>query len=96
MTNQFKLTLHSKYVIFTYAIEAHSDQPDAKLRVREMVQKLDKELKLCFLHYIYSGQNIFSPTSVDEFELKCMLGTHSYYLKIWKVGSFNLDHIEKA
>jgi hypothetical protein len=52
-----------------------------------MVSKLDKELKLTFLHFIYSGQNIFSPAAIDEeIEFPVMLGTNNYLLKIRKVG----------
>lgn len=38
VTNQFKLTLHSRDMIYTYAIDAFSEKEgDAKQRIREIV-----------------------------------------------------------
>lgn len=82
-------------MIHTYAIEALSEQPDAKLRVKEIVQRLDKELKLCFLNYIHSGYNLFSPSLItDEVNFKAVLNGNNYELRIRKVGQFSLDNLE--
>lgn len=70
---------------------------DAKLRIREIVNKIDKELKLCFLNYVYSGQNLFSPSAItEEVTFKHTLNGNVYVLKIRKVGSFSLDNIESS
>jgi hypothetical protein len=88
--------LHNKYLIHTYALDVYSENAtDGKERMREIVQKLEKELRVSFLYYIYSGSNIFSPSCIDdELQFPCMLTTNKYFLIIRKVSSFNLDHLE--
>lgn len=84
-------------MIYTYALEVFSEQKDSKEKMREVVQKLDKELKVCFLYFIHAGNNIFSSSCIeDELEFPCMLATNKYFLKIKKVGSFNLDGLENC
>lgn len=63
--------------------------------MREIVTKLEKELRVSFLYYIFSGSNIFSPSCIDdELQFPCMLATNKYFLIIRKVGNFNLDDLE--
>ena len=63
-----------------------------------MVIKLDKQLKLTFVNYIWSGKNLFSMSVIENDEdlvYRCEIGQNEVYnLVIQKVGSFNLEGIE--
>ena len=88
--------MHNKYLIHTYSLDVFSENAqDGKERIREIVQKLEKELRVSFLYYIYSGSNIFSPSCIDDdLQFPCMLATNKYYLNIRRVSSFGLDGLE--
>lgn len=97
ITNQFKITLHNKYLIHNYAITLLPDTREGTTRLRDMIGRLDKELKLTFMNYLASGNNIFSPTFIeDEIEYHSNVGTTQYILKVKHVSSFSMDSIERC
>ena len=64
-------------------------------KLRDMLGKLDKELRLSFLHYIVSGRNIFSQTDIEEeLEFASSIGVNQYAVRVKKVSSFTLDSME--
>jgi hypothetical protein len=52
--------IENKYSINVYSLSVLPDTKEAKDKIREIVSKLDKELKLAFNNYIYWG-NLYSP-----------------------------------
>jgi hypothetical protein len=77
VTNQFRLTFHNKYMIHIYSLNVYPDTRESKECLKEIVGKLDKELKLTFLNYLHSGNNLFSPSYLDEeIEFPCQLGSN--------------------
>lgn len=65
-------------------------------RLRDVVSKLDIQLRMTFCNYVYSGNNLFSMSSIDEeISFTCQLNPNeTYAIFINKVGSFNLEGIE--
>lgn len=47
-------------MINTYNVSVLPDCKESKDKLREIVARLDKELKLAFMHYIFWG-NLYSP-----------------------------------
>ena len=52
--------IENKYQINTYTLHVLPDCKESREKLKEIVNKLDKELKLAFMHYIYWG-NLYSP-----------------------------------
>jgi hypothetical protein len=52
--------IENKYTINVYSLSVYPDTKEAKDKIKEIVSKLDKELKLTFNNYIYWG-NLYSP-----------------------------------
>ncbi len=53
-------------MIHNYAITITPNEREAELRFKEILGKLEKELKLSFFTYLYSGYNLYSPTYIEE------------------------------
>jgi hypothetical protein len=52
--------IENKYTINVYSLNILPDTKEAKEKIKEIVPKMDKELKLTFGNYIYWG-NLYSP-----------------------------------
>ena len=66
VTNQFKINFHSKYVIHTYTISVLPDCKESREKMKDLLQRIDKELRLTFLNFIFSGQNLYSTLCLDS------------------------------
>ena len=84
-----------KNLIHNYAVTVWPDTRESALKMREMVTKIDKELRLSFLHYLISGKNLYTQTLIEEeLEFPTNIGPNTYHIRLKKVGTFNLDNLE--
>lgn len=91
VTNQFRLSFETQHLIHIYSLTVFPETKEGKECLREIVKKLDNELKLSFLNYLQSGTFIFSTSFIDEeVEFPCMVGNTHYCLRVLKTGDINL------
>ena len=56
---------------------------------------MDKQLRAALLHYVFSGNNLFSPTTIDEdLEFLQVFNQKEFVVKLRKVSFFNLEDLD--
>ena len=68
-------------------------------KVKDVVAKVENELKKIFVNFVWSGTNLYSmnyiDTDAEKIRVSCELQPNeSYNLVVMQVGSFDLEGIE--